>query len=148
MEILVPISIGELYDKITILEIKMDHIKDPEKIINVMKELHLLKGIFDKLDTKYFEKLEKLKDVNKKLWNVEDKLRIMERNKECIPGPKKPPIRDIPNSWKFPLNKNLEKFINLARQVYYCNDERAKIKREINILYDSYIIEEKSYEKY
>lgn len=124
MEILVPISLGELFDKITILEIKETRITDKTKLINISKELDLLNKIAKKypFDINLFVQLKK---INEDLWVVEDQLRIKEKN-----------------------NQFDESFISLARSVYYHNDERAKIKREINKKYGSSIIEEKFYEKY
>ncbi|MDD5649097.1 MAG: DUF6165 family protein [Candidatus Nanoarchaeia archaeon] len=141
MEILVPISIGELYDKITILEIKIDHIKDPEKLQNIQKELNILIEIFHNLENIYVMKFDELKKINQDLWDVEDQLRIMERNKEYVI-----PI-NVKISFSGLFAKSID-FIELARRVYYLNDKRAEIKKEINILYNSNIIEEKSYERY
>lgn len=141
MEILVPISVGELYDKISILEIKMERIKDIDKFNNIRKELNLLLDIYYKLDKIYDDKFNKIKEVNNNLWDVEDQLRIMERNKKY----------EIPLNVKISSSSifaNIIDFIQYARNVYYLNDKRAEIKKEINILYNSYIIEEKSYEKY
>jgi hypothetical protein len=124
MEILVPISLAELYDKISILQIKLNKIKDEEKLKNVINEWNLLVEISEKYpidDELYVE----LKKVNIDLWIVEDQLRLKEKNDEFDEG-----------------------FISLARSVYYHNDERSRIKREINEKYGSSIIEEKSYEKY
>ena len=124
MEILVPVSLGELYDKISILLIKKEKITDPGKIENIQKELDLLQDIAEKydIDGKFHTELY---HTNLKLWDVEDKLRIEEKNKD----------------WG-------EDFIQLARSVYYLNDKRSEIKKEINLQYGSNIIEEKSYEKY
>lgn len=124
MEIFVPISLGELYDKISILEIKRTVIVDSNKLANINKELELLNKISENypLDNELYLQLKK---INRDLWNVEDQLRIREKDS----------------------NFN-EAFISLARSVYYHNDERARVKREINNKYGSSIIEEKSYEKY
>ena len=124
MEILVPISLGELLDKISILEIKRTIIVDENKLININKELELLNKISDNypFDNELYLRLKK---VNKQLWDVEDALRIKEKNNE------------------FDVH-----FTSLARSVYFLNDERAVIKREINMKYGSSIIEEKQYEKY
>ena len=123
--ILAPVSIGELFDKISILEIKESKIKG-DKLKNVKNEICELKNIVKKnkltLDNKI---LEKLKETNSTLWDIEDKLRVKEREK------------------KFD-----EEFINLARSVYFNNDKRASIKMKINLLFNSHIVEEKSYEDY
>ena len=123
-----PISVGELFDKITILEIKRVKIKDKNKLIHVKNELKLLKDIVSKknINKRNISKLiHKLKNINIRLWNVEDKLRVYEKNK----------------SFK-------SEFVALARKVYFMNDKRAKLKNEINIHTKSSINEVKSYEEY
>ena len=128
MKINIPASIGELFDKITILEIKKLKIKDDNKLIFINKELDLLKKVVKskKINTRSLSPLiKKLKNVNLKLWNVEDKLRKFEKNKQ--------------------FKKD---FINYARKVYYTNDKRAVLKNEINLKTNSIISEVKSYEKY
>jgi len=128
MKINIPASIGELFDKITILEIKKSKIKDDNKLIFINKELNLLKKVVKskKINTRSLSPLiKKLKNVNLKLWNVEDKLRKFEKNKQ--------------------FKKD---FINYARKVYYTNDKRAILKNEINLKTNSIISEVKSYEKY
>tara|TARA_Y100000590_G_C15574530_1_gene959903 strand:- start:674 stop:1060 length:387 start_codon:yes stop_codon:yes gene_type:complete len=128
MKVNIPASTGELFDKITILEIKMQKIRDNEKIVQVKKELKLLKEVVKKkkLKTRKISLItKKLKAVNLKLWNVEDKLRKLEKNKI--------------------FNKE---FIKQARNVYFSNDKRASLKNEINLISNSKIIEVKSYEKY
>ncbi len=128
MKINIPASIGELFDKITILEIKKSKIKDNNKLIFINKELNLLKKVVrsKKINTRSLGPLiKKLKNVNLKLWNVEDKLRKFEKNKQ--------------------FKKD---FINYARKVYYTNDKRAILKNEINLKTNSIISEVKSYEKY
>jgi len=124
MKILVPISLGELYDKITILEIKLAHMDSPEKIANVANEYKQLREIAGKypIETGLYEKLKK---INQEIWDIEDGIREEERNKD----------------WA-------EDFIKFARGVYFSNDKRARIKKEINKKYGSEIIEEKSYAKY
>lgn len=124
MIIMAPISIGELIDKITILTIKVAKITDPLKIENVIKELIQLRAIADKLEAPlelnvYYTQLLM---VNQDLWDIEDKKRDHEK-------------RQLFN----------DEFIQLARNVYIKNDIRAKIKRDINVLLGSLIIEEKSY---
>mgnify|MGYP001360299116 CR=1 FL=1 len=128
MKILVPISVGELFDKISILEIKKIKIKDKEKLINIKFELIELKKIIKKKNLKnkdYMNQYKKLFNINQKLWNIEDKKRSYE------------------NTMKFD-----DKFIELARKVYLLNDKRAQIKNNINTNSGSKIKEVKSYEKY
>ena len=128
MKVLVPISVGELFDKISILEIKKQKINDKSKIMNVEFELNELKKIITKkkLNKKNNkEQYIKLFNINKRLWNIEDKKRSYERTK------------------KFD-----KIFIELARKVYLLNDRRAEIKNTINLNSGSKIKEIKSYEKY
>ena len=123
--ILAPVSIGELFDKISILEIKESKIKG-DKLKNVRNEICELKNIVKKNNlTLNKDLLEKLKEINSKLWDIEDKIRVKERE-----------------------NKFDKEFIDLARSVYINNDKRASIKMEINLLFNSHIIEEKSYVNY
>ena len=125
MKINIPVSVGELIDKITILEIKSIKIKDKNKLSAVKKELDLLNKIFKKkkIQRRIISRdYKKLKEVNLKLWNIEDLKRKYEKQK------------------KFD-----SKFIKLARNVYLLNDKRAKYKSNINILTHSEIIEVKSY---
>ena len=124
----VDISYGELFDKISILEIKKSKLNNPEEIVKVKYELNLLLRELNnsKLNSSIISSLAKdLKEVNLKLWNIEDEIREKERNK------------------KFD-----EEFIKLARNVYITNDARAKIKNEINKKLNSRVFEIKSYEKY
>ena len=127
-KILTEISAGELLDKITILEIKLVKIKDKENLLEINKEYESLKETKNsniKL-TKNLEKLIiQLKEINLKLWDIEDKLRICEKNKE--------------------FGKN---FTELARGVYLNNDKRSKIKLEINKILGSNIREIKQYVSY
>ena len=121
----VPISVGELIDKITILEIKKDKLKNL-KLKNILKELSFLRAVLEKNsifipDAIYFQ----LKSINLKLWDIEDKIRIKEKNKEFD-----------------------NEFIELARSVYLNNDRRSETKKVLNMMFNSEIIEEKSYEKY
>ena len=125
-KILAEISAGELIDKITILEIKKMKIKNPSKLNEVDKELNSLKSTMNKFisDPSRISKFkEQLKNINLKLWDVEDGKRLAEKN-----------------------NDFGKKFIELARNVYKFNDERAKIKLEINNSLGSNIKEVKSYE--
>lgn len=127
-KIFVEISVGELMDKISILEIKQKNLKDKEKIKIVSKELESLNTCFQK-DVHITDQIkslyEDLKKINTKLWNIEDGKRDCERNGDFG-----------------------EKFIKLARSVYIENDQRAKIKNKINRLSGSNISEVKSHEKY
>ena len=123
--ILAPISIGELIDKITILEIKQIYMTGI-KLKNINKEMKLLKNILqDKNLEINIDLIENLKKINKKLWEIEDNIRIKESNQEFD-----------------------EEFIKLARSVYIENDKRASIKKEINQKYNSDLVEEKSYKNY
>jgi hypothetical protein len=120
----IEVSIGEVVDKWTILSIKALNIKDREKLINVFKERAYLNTVIDS-EILHDPLVDDLLTVNKKLWNVEDDLRICEKDKDFS-------IR----------------FIDLARSVYKLNDERANIKKKINIKYGSEFVEEKSYQPY
>ena len=128
MRIEIPVSFGELIDKLTILEIKKSKITDNEKLKNIQLEFELLNKKYQtKLkDTKELQVFyDALLEVNHKLWKIEDKIRILENNKEFN-----------------------EDFIDLARSVYKSNDERFAIKNEINKTFDSEIQEQKEYENY
>lgn len=128
MTVMIPASWGEVIDKITILEIKSSHLAAKEKLNNVLKELSLLTTIRDKDfpdHGRLAELTRRLKDVNERLWVVEDEIRSCERAKDFGP-----------------------RFTELARMVYVTNDERSAIKREINELLGSELIEEKSYAPY
>jgi len=120
-----PISIGELIDKITILEIKKNKLQK-SKLENVLKELSFLRKLMEKHQIEITDDLfTQLKEINLTLWNIEDQIRIKEKNKEF---------------------DNI--FIELARSVYFKNDIRAEIKKKINQLSNSEITEEKSYAEY
>ena len=120
-----PISIGELVDKITILEIKKNKLQN-SKLENVLKELSFLRKLMEKHQIEITDDLfTQLKEINLTLWNIEDQIRIKEKNKEF---------------------DNI--FIELARSVYFTNDKRSEIKKRINRLSNSEITEEKSYEEY
>ena len=127
-KIIVEVSIGELFDKISILEIKKEKIKDPEKLKYITDEHSILKSQLDK-NIKNNEKLEKLfqslKKINSKLWIIEDDKRQCEKEKDFG-----------------------EKFIKLSRDVHFLNDDRAKIKLKINDLTGSKIKEIKEYTSY
>lgn len=123
-----PMSVGELLDKITILEIKADKIKDQEKLKNINHELQLLTDTWQAtglISSKTDELKAALKTVNLKLWKIEDDIRIFEKNKNFG-----------------------DEFVQLARSVYYQNDDRAAIKKQINEATGSELTEEKSYESY
>ena len=122
-----PVSLGELVDKISILHIKNINIKDNEKLKLVKEELLLLnKTLDDHINRDDIQQyLNSLIDINSKLWVIEDNIRDCERNK----------IFD-------------QKFIDLARSVYFTNDKRSEVKLEINKKFGSQIIEVKSYEQY
>ena len=127
-KILVEVSVGELLDKISILEIKSEKIKDPEKLNFIIDEYNILK---DQLNTniKNYSEIESLynslKEINSKLWVIEDDKRLCEKNSDFG-----------------------EKFIKLSRNVHFLNDERAKLKLEINNKTGSKIGEIKEYTKY
>ncbi|MCK4864829.1 MAG: hypothetical protein KAT06_05335 [Gammaproteobacteria bacterium] len=128
MTIKVDLAYGELLDKMTILQIKSERITDENKLSNVNKELDLLNDLW-KLDKKssvdIASEFTALKEINEKIWDIEDDIRDKERVKEFD-----------------------EKFIELARSVYFSNDKRAEIKRAINLKLGSDLIEEKSYSDY
>jgi hypothetical protein len=123
----IEVSHGEIVDKLTILQIKNQNITDPIKLDNIVKEYNYLLSIVENdlgISTESPEYLELL-SINKELWVIEDDIRDKERIKEFD-----------------------DDFIKLARSVYYTNDVRAKIKKEINLKYSSGFIEEKSYQSY
>ena len=127
-KILVEVSAGELLDKLSILEIKKEKIKDPDKIKFITDELRILQEQLDKninYDQKLKELYQSLKDINIKLWVIEDDKRQCEKNKDFG-----------------------EKFIKLSRDVHFFNDNRAKLKLEINNLTNSKIKEIKEYTSY
>jgi hypothetical protein len=123
----IEVSHGEIVDKLTILQIKKENITDPSKLDNIMKEYDYLLSVVENdlgistLSPEYLELL----SVNKELWIIEDDIRDKERQKEFD-----------------------DDFIKLARAVYYTNDVRAKIKKEINLKHSSGFVEEKSYQSY
>ena len=127
-KILVEVSIGELLDKISILDIKKDKIKDDTKLEHIFREYKILKEEYDnkvKNDDKLSKLYTSLKEINSKLWVIEDDKRLCEKNADFG-----------------------EEFIKLSRDVHFLNDERAKIKLEINIHTGSKIKEIKEYTKY
>ena len=124
----IPVSVGEIMDKITILEIKAERILDAEKLANVTAELDTLRPLVthDALNTASIKALvAELKDINEALWDIEDDIREREYAKDFG-----------------------EAFIGLARAVYVTNDKRAEVKKQINLATGSTLIEEKSYEDY
>jgi tRNA A37 threonylcarbamoyladenosine dehydratase len=123
----IPVSVGELVDKITILRIKSRRIADSVKLENVNKELQQLNSVFGKLKlpVDILPEFQRLENINNELWNVEDKIREKEKNRQFD-----------------------EYFIATARLVYVLNDERASIKKEINMKVGSDLVEEKSYSEY
>ena len=123
----IEVSHGEIVDKLTILQIKKENITDPSKLDNIVKEYNYLLYIVENdlgILTESPEYLELL-SINKELWVIEDDIRDKERIKEFD-----------------------DDFIKLARAVYYTNDVRAKIKKEINLKHSSGFVEEKSYQSY
>jgi len=123
-----PVSYGELIDKITILEIKSRQITDPAKLANVRNELDLLNATWANdaaSKTDISRERADLLNVNETLWDIEDRIRLKERAQEFD-----------------------QEFIELARAVYFRNDERAAFKREINLKLGSQLVEEKSYQDY
>jgi len=127
MKVRIPVSVGELYDKITILKNKSDLIGDAHKRRNVDRELAMLVRCAKRVDPSYDSDKDfvSLLKVNRSLWDIEDAKRDCERRKDFGEG-----------------------FVRLARSVYKMNDKRARIKRSINERFGSEIIEEKSYKKY
>ena len=128
MSIKIELSIGELLDKISILQIKAERIDDPSKVKNINKELDVLMSLWNDSpysDTNLSSEINELKNINEALWDIEDKIRDKERNQV--------------------FDKD---FIELARSVYFTNDKRAEIKRVINSKTGSELIEEKSYSDY
>jgi hypothetical protein len=128
VSVTVDVSVGELIDKITILEIKAERLGDPAQLNNVRNELEILLAARDAAlppSTELSELSLSLKRINEQLWGIEDDIRDRERAKDFG-----------------------QRFIELARSVYVCNDERATLKRRINELLGSRIVEEKSYAPY
>ena len=129
----IEVSNGEIMDKLTILAIKLQQIKDEAKLKNVQTEYDVLApivhGIYEALEEEDKELLQdlhkNLQDINQTLWNIEDQIRIHESKKDFE-----------------------DDFVELARSVYFTNDERAEFKKKINELTGSLLVEEKSYEDY
>ncbi len=128
MSISIEISAGELVDKITILVIKLERMSDSVKLFNVQREYDMLMEVYRNAIDESDELIvlrDRLKEVNAKLWDIEDEIREFERNQDFGEG-----------------------FVRLARTVYRTNDLRASTKREINDLLKSALVEEKSYSAY
>jgi hypothetical protein len=128
MNINLEISIGEFFDKLTILEIKQERIRDQAKLFNINKELDALNALLDRLPVSRADvenEVNELKAINEKLWVIEDDIRDKESKKSFD-----------------------QEFIELARAVYFTNDKRSDVKRAINLRLGSDFIEEKSYEEY
>lgn len=128
MSVMVPVSWGEVIDKITILEIKSRKVTEPAKLANVLKELMLLSDVREREFPGHAglaQLTRQLGAVNEKLWQIEDDIRDCERARDFGP-----------------------RFVELARSVYVTNDERAGLKRRINELLGSALVEEKSYAAY
>ena len=124
----VPVSPGEVLDKITILEIKSERMTDPQKLANVRVELGLLRETWAAAiteDDTIRDLHAQLKEINEALWEIEDDIRDKERAKEFD-----------------------ERFIELARAVYFTNDRRSEVKKKLNLHLGSQIVEEKSYQDY
>ena len=128
MNVNVEISIGEFFDKVTILEIKRERIQDTDKLKNISNELDALNALLEQLPfsrEQVTDEVGELKEINEKLWVIEDDIRDKEAAKSFD-----------------------QEFIELARSVYITNDRRSDVKRDINIKLGSSFIEEKSYEQY
>ena len=121
----IEVSIGEIVDKLSILQIKLENIKDEEKLVNIKKEFNYLYDIVFKDLQIQLDDYQRLLDINKQLWDIEDDIRDEERAKRFE-----------------------DRFIELARAVYVTNDERSRIKKDINVKYGSDFVEEKSYQNY
>ena len=122
----IPVSVGELIDKITILKIKLTQIKDKEKLINVQKEHDALTSLSEyvTIQKDVLEQQQRLMEVNLRLWFLEEDIRHYEKH-----------------------NHFEKEFIDVARKIYKTNDERSRIKKEINVLCNSELVEEKSHEE-
>lgn len=123
----IEVSTGEVLDKVSILYLKQEFISDTDKLANITKEYRALYQAIEEFlyDEQVYKLYNSLLEVNRALWHIEDKLREKERYKEFN-----------------------QEFIELARDVYFTNDKRAQIKKQINIITNSELIEEKSYEQY
>ncbi len=121
----IEVSNGEIADKLSIIEIKLIHIQEPSKRKNLQNEYEVLDAAVAKIIDKKHELYQELLAINKELWDIEDRIRDLERDKNFGP-----------------------EFIETARAVYFTNDKRSEVKRKINELTGSNLVEEKSYQKY
>lgn len=121
----IEVSNGEIADKLTIIEIKLKHIKDEEKLKNLRNEYAVLDEAVSKIIKKDHEYYKELLKINQELWDIEDLIRDLERDKNFG-----------------------DEFVKTARAVYFTNDKRSEVKRQINELTGSNLVEEKSYQKY
>ncbi len=121
----IEVSNGEIVDKLTIIEIKLKQIKDKAKLVNLKKEYTVLDEAVSKIIKKDHELYRNLLKINQELWDIEDTIRDLERDKDFG-----------------------DAFVKTARAVYFTNDKRSEIKRQINELTGSNLVEEKSYQKY
>ncbi len=121
----IEVSNGEIIDKLTIVQIKLERITDDAKLANLRREYDMLKEVAASIISQDDPLYTALYEVNCSLWDIEDRIRDLERKKDFG-----------------------QEFISTAREVYFNNDKRSEIKREINLKTESGLIEEKSYEKY
>ncbi len=121
----IEVSNGEIVDKLTIIEIKLENISNEQKLVNLRAEFEVLDLAVASIIPKDHHLYLQLLEINKKLWVIEDRIRELEKNKDFG-----------------------DEFINVARSVYFTNDLRSEVKRKINELTNSALIEEKSYEDY
>jgi hypothetical protein len=149
----IPVSIGELLDKWTILQIKVARISDESKLQNILKELEYLHDIakqymFGEMYEAMKALVASLKECNEDLWDIEDEIRDLERDNIVQHIVDRLTAND--QYWEFKDFNTIKaiKYVELARSVYITNDERCRIKRKINELLGSGIVEEKSYKEY
>ncbi len=121
----IEVSNGEIIDKLTIIEIKLEQIKDEAKLKNLRNEFEVLNDVASKIISKEHEYYRELYQINKQLWDIEDRIRELEKARSFE-----------------------REFVEVARSVYFTNDKRSEVKRKINELTGSALIEEKSYEDY
>lgn len=121
----IEVSNGEIVDKLTIIEIKLANIQDEQKRANLKTEYDILNAAVESIISKEHPLYLELLEINGKLWNIEDRIRELEKSKDF----------------------GIE-FIQVARSVYFTNDQRSDVKRKINLLTNSSLFEEKSYEEY
>ena len=121
----IEVSNGEIVDKLTIIEIKLENIKDEQKLVNLKAEFDVLDQAVKSIIAKDHPFYRELLNINKQLWDIEDRIRELEKAKDFG-----------------------AEFIEVARSVYFTNDKRSEVKRQINQLTNSSLMEEKSYEDY